>query len=435
MNKRAYALVTAAYWGFTLSDGALRMLVLLHFHTLGYDAIQLAFLFLLYEACGILTNLFGGWLAARIGLKFTLWAGLFLQVIALSMLALLDPGWALGLSVAYVMTSQALSGIAKDLTKMSSKSAVKLLVPTAEETNDSSKRLLFTLVAALTGSKNALKGAGFFLGGLLLTTLGFAPSLWVMAGVLFVILVMSLILLRGDLGKSKAKPKVGSLFSKSPAINRLSLARFFLFGSRDAWFVVGLPIFLTETLAWNFSQTGAFLSAWVIAYGMVQALAPRFISRGDATKANADQTISRAALIWGIALAAVTFAIALAVQFDWYLSIAVLAGLSLFGFLFALNSSIHSYLILAFSDSDQVALNVGFYYMANAGGRLLGTLLSGVMYLVGGLSACLWTSAVLVLIAALLTRGLAKTEVSTKGIGNPFAIPPEVPHRNLPPPL
>lgn len=414
MNKRDYALVTAAYWGFTLSDGALRMLVLLHFHTLGYGPVQLAFLFLLYEACGILTNLFGGWLAARAGLKFTLWAGLFLQVVALSMLALLDPGWALGLSVAYVMTSQALSGIAKDLTKMSSKSAVKLLVPTAKDTSDSAQRLLFTLVAVLTGSKNALKGAGFFLGGFLLATLGFATSLWIMAGALLAILLMSLILLRGDLGKSKIKAKIGSLFSQSPAINRLSLARFFLFGSRDAWFVVGLPIFLTESLKWNFSQTGAFLAAWVIGYGFIQALAPRFVSRGDSTKESADRTISKAALIWGIALAAVTLAIALAVQFSWHPTISVLAGLSLFGFLFALNSSIHSYLILAFSEADQVALNVGFYYMANAGGRLIGTLLSGVMYLVGGLPACLWTSAAMVLMAAILTVGLGKAKVSAK---------------------
>jgi MFS family permease len=406
MNKRDYALVTAAYWGFTLSDGALRMLVLLHFHTLGYDAVQLAFLFLLYEACGILTNLFGGWLAARVGLKFTLWAGLFLQVAALSMLALLDPAWAPGLSVAYVVTSQALSGMAKDLTKMSSKSAVKLLVPTTKDTSDSAQRLLFTLVAVLTGSKNALKGAGFFLGGFLLATLGFTSSLWIMAGALLVILMLSIILLRGAFDNSKTKAKIGAIFSQSPAINRLSLARFFLFGSRDAWFVVGLPIFLTESLKWNFSQTGAFLAAWVIGYGFIQGLAPRFVSRGDATKAGADQTIFRAALIWGIALATVSLAIALAVQFSWQPTLAVLAGLSLFGFLFALNSSIHSYLILAFSEDDQVALNVGFYYMANAGGRLIGTLLSGVMFLVGGLPACLWTSAIMVLLAAILTRGL-----------------------------
>jgi predicted MFS family arabinose efflux permease len=267
-------------------------------------------------------------------------------------------------------------------------------------------------VAVLTGSKNALKGAGFFLGGFLLASLGFATSLSIMAGALLAILLLSLILLRGDLGKSKTKAKIGALFSQSPAINRLSLARFFLFGSRDAWFVVGLPIFLTESLKWNFTQTGAFLAAWVMGYGLIQALAPRFVSRGDSTKEGADRTISRAALIWGIALAAVTLAIALSVQFSWHPTIAVLAGLSLFGFLFALNSSVHSYLILAYSEADQVALNVGFYYMANAGGRLIGTLLSGVMYLVGDLPACLWTSAVMVLLAAILTRGLGKAQVA-----------------------
>ena len=259
MNTRDYAIVTAAYWGFTITDGALRMLVLLHFHELGYSPVQIAFLFLLYEFCGILTNLFGGWIASQKGLKSTLYAGLALQVIALMMLSFLDPSWAETLSVGFVMASQALSGIAKDLTKMSSKSAIKLLIPSGTEP-DHSERLLFKFVAILTGSKNALKGVGFFLGAVLLTLFGFSPALWTMAGGLALILLISLFTLKGDMGKSKESIKFSKLLSKSREINYLSAARFFLFGSRDVWFVVGLPIFLSEVLKWSFWMTGAFMA-------------------------------------------------------------------------------------------------------------------------------------------------------------------------------
>ena len=181
-DLRNYTLVTAAYWGFTLTDGALRMLVLLHFHDLGYSAVQIAFLFLFYEFFGVVTNLVGGWIGSHMGLKVTLFAGLTLLVVALSSLAMLDPSWSVAVSVAYVMGAQALSGIAKDLTKMSSKSAIKVLLP---EDADSA---LFKWVAVLTGSKNALKGAGFFLGGVLLSWLGFKGSLIAMALGLAVIL-------------------------------------------------------------------------------------------------------------------------------------------------------------------------------------------------------------------------------------------------------
>ena len=146
----AYIAVTAAYWAFMLSDGALRMLVLLHFHTLGFRPVQLAYLFLLYELAGMVTNLSAGWIAARFGLTATLYAGLGLQVVALIALAQLDPEWSLALSVAFVMGVQGASGVAKDLAKMSSKSAVKLLAPSEEGG-------LFHWVAVLTGSKNVVK--------------------------------------------------------------------------------------------------------------------------------------------------------------------------------------------------------------------------------------------------------------------------------------
>ena len=392
MNIKSYAIVTASYWGFTLTDGALRMLVLLHFHELGYSPVSLAFLFLLYEFCGVLTNLLGGWIGSRVGLKFTLYAGLALQVVALLMLSAVNPAWAAALSVSYVMASQALSGIAKDLTKMSSKSAVKLLVPNSESA-------LFKWVAILTGSKNALKGFGFLAGGILLTWLGFTPSLWAMAGALAAVLLAALVFLKQDIGKSKRKVKFTQLFSKSREINWLSTARFFLFASRDVWFVVALPVFLKENLDWSFNQVGSFMAAWVIGYGIVQASAPRFVRNNN---------VHHSASTWAFVLTIVTAVLALAVQTGFHPTLSILLGLGIFGIVFAVNSSVHSYLILAFTNDDEVALNVGFYYMANAWGRLIGTLLSGVMFLFGGLSACLWTSACLLLAATALTRPLRR---------------------------
>lgn len=387
VDLRSYACVTAAYWAFTLTDGALRMLVLLHFHRLGFSPLDLAFLFLLYEFFGIVTNLTGGWLAARHGLKLTLYSGLALQIAALVMLSAVRPEWALGLSVAYVMAAQALSGIAKDLTKMSSKSAVKLVAGEGG---------LFRWVAMLTGSKNALKGLGFFIGGLLLETLGFAASLWAMAAALAVVLLASAGFLAGDIGKAKGRTGLAEVFSKSRGINLLSAARLFLFGARDVWFVVALPLFLTTTLGRGFTEVGGFLAAWVVGYGAVQAAAPAFLRRTrDAA------TGAAAARAFGFALAAVPAV--MAVGLGWLpevRTVVIIGGLALFGVLFAVNSAVHSYLILAYSDADRVALDVGFYYMSNAAGRLIGTLLSGLVYQAGGLVGCLWTSAAMVAAAA-----------------------------------
>ena len=397
MDVRNTAIVTAAYWGFTMTDGALRMLVLLYFHDLGYTPVQLAFLFLFYEFFGIVTNLFGGWIGSRLGLKSTLFAGLAIQIVALGMLSLVQPDWAVPLSVAGVMAAQALSGIAKDLTKMSSKSAVKLLVRTEDQAQTDTERQLFKWVAILTGSKNALKGVGFLLGGVLLGTLGFEESLWAMAGVLALILIVGVIFLKQDLGKSREKIRFTQLFSKSREINTLSSARFFLFASRDIWFVVGLPVYLKETLGWSFAGVGAYMAAWVIGYGLVQALAPALVRKGGA------EVGAQAALLWGGLLAFVTITIAAAVQGDFHSTMVIHSGLAAFGFVFAVNSALHSYLILAYTDADKVAVNVGFYYMANAAGRLIGTLLSGVLYLISGLSGCLWTSAGFVFMAVILT--------------------------------
>ena len=402
-DLRNYSLVTGAYWGFTLTDGALRMLVLLHFHQIGYTPIQIALLFLLYEFFGVITNLIGGWLGSHFGLKSTLFAGLSLQAAALVMLALLDQSWSTAFSVTYVMASQALSGIAKDLTKMSSKSAIKKLVPADAEST------LFRWVALLTGSKNSLKGAGFFLGGMLLTWVGFRGALFLMAGGLVVILISAVINLPQEMGIAKQKVKFAHILAKDRNINLLSAARLFLFGSRDIWFVVGLPVFLSASLGWNHTQIGGFLALWVIGYGGVQALAPKLLKTVLGAAPPRGGTASNGAF----ALAGLTALIAIGVSSGFSPWLTVVTGLALFGLVFAVNSSVHSYLILAYTETDQAALNVGFYYMANATGRLIGTLLSGIVFQLTGLVGCLWISAGFVLIAGglslLLPRGQAAT--------------------------
>lgn len=401
---RNYAVVTSAYWGFTLTDGALRMLVLLHFHTLGYTPLELAMLFLLYEFMGMVTNLVGGWIGSRFGLKLTLISGLSLQVAALLVLSMLDPEWPKLLSVIYVLLVQGVSGIAKDLSKMSSKSAIKLVVAGDQHS------LLFKWVALLTGSKNALKGVGFFIGGFLLSVLGFAPALWLMAACLAVVLFAAATMLPSEMGVAKAKTKFSQILSKSRAINLLSASRVFLFGARDVWFVVGLPVFLYDVLGWSFTEVGGFLALWVIAYGFVQGFAPNLIRRsGDGRTSEI-----RAAQFWVFGLAAVTAAIALAIQAGLDPALTLIVGLGIFGFFFAVNSSVHSYLILALTSSDQVALNVGFYYMANAAGRLGGTLLSGLAYQLAGLTGCLVTAAFLLVISGIfaILLGPAAREVA-----------------------
>ena len=394
-NLRNYALVTAAYWGFTITDGALRMLVLLHFHLLGYTPSQIAMLFLFYEIFGVVTNLLGGWIGSQFGLKLTLYGGIGLQVFALAMLALLNPEWAVWLQVTYVMLAQAFSGIAKDLTKMSSKSAIRLVVPQEAQSS------LFKWVAILTGSKNALKGVGFFVGSVLLAQFGFVNALLVMAGGLCLILGTGVLLPQG-MGKIKAKVKFTQLLSKSREINILSAARFFLFGARDVWFVVALPVFLYSMLGWTFEQVGGFMACWVIGYGTVQFLAPNLLRWLGSGAAPQGRTIQ----IWTFVLSAIPAAIALSLQLRVSPTLTIVAGLSIFGIIFAFNSAIHSYLVLAYTDDDKVALNVGFYYMANSGGRLAGTVLSGLIFQMFGLVGCLWVSMAFVLAAGIISLKL-----------------------------
>jgi len=390
---RQYLVVTGNYWAFTLTDGALRMLVVLHFHGLGYSPLAIAALFLFYEIFGVVTNLVGGWLGARLGLNRTMNIGLGLQVVALLMLTV--P--AALLTVPWVMAAQALSGIAKDLNKMSAKSSIKLLVP------DGQQGTLFKWVALLTGSKNALKGVGFFLGGALLALLGFGGAVLAMAAVLALVWLASLLLLNRDLGKARHKPKFSELLSKSRAINILSAARLFLFGARDVWFVVALPVYLSATFGWDFWQVGGFLAAWVIGYGIVQSFAPHLTGKRRGRVPD-----GRAAFVWAALLALLPALIALGLGSPLPAQPLLIGGLLLFGVLFAVNSSLHSYLIVSYAREDGVSLDVGFYYMSNALGRLLGTLLSGWVFQAHGLAACLWVSTAFVLLAALISLGLPR---------------------------
>jgi predicted MFS family arabinose efflux permease len=397
---RQYLVVTGNYWAFTLTDGALRMLVVLHFHRLGFSPLEIASLFLFYEFFGIVTNLLGGYLGARLGLNRTMNIGLGLQVVALGLLMVPGP-W---LTMAWVMLAQALSGIAKDLNKMSAKSAIKLLVPEGQPGR------LYRWVAFLTGSKNALKGAGFFLGGLLLALLDFRGALGAMGGTLLLVWLASLWLLQRDLGRAAGKPKFRDLLSKSRPVNLLSAARLFLFGARDVWFVVALPVYLAAELGWDFTLVGSFLAAWIIGYGVVQSLAPALTGASAGLLPD-----GRTAVAWALPLTLVPAGIALLMG-AWGADAAVLLwGLMVFGVLFAVNSSLHSYLIVSYAQADGVSLDVGFYYMSNAAGRLIGTLLSGWTYQTYGLEACLYVSSAFLAFAAVVSVGLPRRAPSKTG--------------------
>ena len=393
-GARQYALITGNYWAFTITDGALRMLVVLHFHSLGYDTLDIALMFIFYELFGVITNLLGGYFGARVGLNRTMNIGLGLQLLALSML-LVSPSL---LTVTWVMAAQAISGIAKDLNKMSAKSAVKLLAPARQSAS------LYRWVALLTGSKNALKGLGFFLGGALLSSFGFSTSIMIMLTGLSLVWLLSLILLKADLGRSKSKPKISQILSKSTSINQLSGARLCLFAARDVWFVVALPVYLAQQLGWAYWQVSGFLAAWIIGYGLVQMLTPRLTHKIlDKHTTTTLSLVHKTAFRWQSSLCLVPIIMALGLSMQGYDTVVLIVGLGIFSMVFAVNSTLHSYLILALTKTETVALDVGFYYMANAAGRLLGTLLSGWVFLEYGFIACLLLSSLLVALTACIT--------------------------------
>lgn len=390
-DVRQYMLVTFNYWNFTVTDGALRMLVVLHFYQLGYTPLEIASLFLFYEFFGVVTNLIGGWLGAKLGLNRTMNVGLGMQVVALAMLAVPSAY----LTVPWVMLAQALSGIAKDLNKMSAKSAIKTLVPNERQ------GALYKWVAILTGSKNALKGAGFFVGGVLLATIGFQGAVLAMAAVLVLVLMLSLWALDKEMGKAKKAVKFSHIFSKSSSVNILSAARMFLFGARDVWFVVALPIYLGQVFGWDHAAVGGFLALWVIGYGVVQGIAPRITGKSKGVVPD-----GKAAMAWAGLLAVITAAVAFGIQAGWQPELTIVGGLLVFGAVFAVNSSLHSYLIVSYAKDDGVSLDVGFYYMANAMGRLIGTVLSGWLYQVAGLATCLWVSCAFLAVTTLISLWL-----------------------------
>lgn len=407
---RNYLIVTASYWGFTLTDGALRMLVLLYFFKLGYSPFTLAFLFVLYELAGMLANLGGGWLATRFGIPRMLMIGQLLQIAGLAMLSALDPAWPPVMAVAWVVGAQGIAGLAKDFTKTASKSAIKA-------TSAEGAGQLFKWVAWFTGSKNAMKGLGFFVGGLLLQVLGFRAALWLMVALIGAILAMGLLSLPRELGKAKASKSVKELFAKSRGVNLLAAARIFLFGARDVWFVVGLPVFLYVS-GWSFVEVGGFLAAWTIAYGIVQAAAPRLVAR---SKDGLSREVP-GARTWSLVLVAMPVALAFVLQLanPPRPDLVVAVGLALFGLAFAVNSSLHSYLILAYAGSEKAAEDVGFYYAANASGRLMGTLLSGLLYHLGGMTGCLVGSAAMLAACWLITL-LLPTRANEPAMANQAA--------------
>ncbi len=396
---RQYIYVTAAYWALTLTDGAIRMLVLFYFLGLGYSALEVASLFLFYEVFGVITNLVGGWVGAKFGLRITLLGGLATQVLALVMMALVSPGWAALFAVPYVMTAQAFSGIAKDLTKMSSKSSIKLVLP---ENTESS---LFKWVSVLTGSKNALKGLGFFLGALLLMTVGYNLAMILMALGLMVTIFLTKQGLPHEIGKAKKTVKFSGMFSMSRRINILSAARFFLFGARDVWFVVALPIYLAAILGLSAMGAAGYIALWVIGYGIIQSLAPRFLRSLQPVENSAPKSYT--AQFWTYLLATVPAGIALGLSTGLLPGLVLMGGLAVFGVIFAITSAVHSYLIVSYSAHDQVTMNVGFYYMANAGGRLIGTILSGLLFHFLGIIGCLWISSMFLVTAGGITTLLS----------------------------
>jgi MFS family permease len=403
-NVRDYVIITLTYWMFTLTDGALRMLVLLFLHSQGHAPLEIASLFLFYEFFGVVTNFMGGWIGQRFGLKATLFSGLSLQLLALGMLA----AGADALTVPLVMLAQACSGIAKDLTKMSAKSYIKLVVPEDDHGG------LLRWVSLLTGSKNTIKGIGFFVGGALLGALGFRWSCIAMGAGIAVVLLGAYLCLPRAAGASKTRVTLRSLIPPAGPIRWLSLSRLFLFGARDVWFVLALPIFLGSSLGWAFHEIGGLLALWIIGYGIVQASAPAFVG-GRAGGAGRTPPDGRRLGWWTLALVLPLVAILALLYLEAPAAWSIIGGLALFGIVFAANSAIHSYLIVAYAEGDKVALRVGFYYMANAMGRLVGTVLSGAVFQwagqgTTGLAACIATSLGFVVLSSVFCIPLAGAE-------------------------
>ena len=408
-----FIIISITYLLFTVTDGAVRMLVLLHAYNKGFSAMEVAVMFALYELCGAGTNLAAGVMGARWGIQVTLVSGLLMQVVGLSLLYGWDDSWSKSTAIAYVTFAQALCGVAKDLVKLGGKTVTKLVTP--EEKQES----LFRLVSSLTGYKNSLKGVGYFLGAALLESSYFAA---IHANVALVALALPFAVfgLRPELGRvAKENIALDSVFRQKPNINWLSLARFFLFGSRDLWFEVPLPFYLrsAEGLGWPRPAVGAALAGYIIAYGQFQSHSPRLIlSPLRQSPPNKHVCVLWNALLFVVPafLAAGVFGVHQADGADdasatRAKTVVLIIGVASFALVFAVNSAVHSYLVVKYSDGDKVAMNVGFYYMANAFGRLVGTIVSGALYsyvssdVDVGFAACFLAGAVFVALSGYVT--------------------------------
>ena len=399
MNDRhqrlRFLLVSLCYQGFTLSDGALRMLVLLHLNQQGRTPWALLLVLLPYEIAGVFTNLLGGWLGARHGLKLPLLLGLVLQ--SLACLAL---GLAVAPSLAFVMLTQVASGIAKDLAKTAAKSYVRALPAGADDR-------LFARVGWLTGSKNVTKGLGFFVGGALLTAVGFQVTNLALAAALLAIALLAIWLLPNPPGKPRAR--IARVADHGPPVRWLALARLFLFAARDAWFAIAVPLYLATSLQWPSAWIGTFLSVWVIGYGLVQAATPLWWPAPSTASGVRRTRVTTALLVVPLLATSAALWAGLAG------GPALVLGLCAFGAVFAVTSSLHSWLVLAIARGDDVVERVGFYYAANSAGRLLGTVLSGALFALGtgaeaGLLACLLAATTLTLLATLATTRVRATD-------------------------
>ncbi|CAM9245362.1 unnamed protein product [Scytosiphon promiscuus] len=398
-------LYTAAmsYNGYTVTDGALRLIVLLHAADLGFNAIEIAFMFSAYEVAGVFTNLFGGVAGSKYGLRCTLLTSLTLQIACLAALTQTEPilgdlkeatpGSTRYLEATiYITAWQALAGVAKDLMKLTGKATPKLV------TKEGAEGRLFQLVAWLTGMKNALKGFGSFLGALLVAQIGYVDSLWILVGICGIFVPVGIFGMDRGLGVSPGKNiDWKSLFSKGRNVNVLSAARFFLFGSRDVWFEIGLPLFLRVELGWKRELVGLILAGYIVIYGNLQAASTKLYKNADGTSR---QPTGAAAYKWAAYCSLAPLITGIATYFthkvaesDLATALVLITGVVAFAAMFAVNSSVHSYLIVSYSNKDKVAMDLGFYYMANAMGRLVGVLVGGFLYHYTsddfGLSMCL----------------------------------------------
>jgi MFS family permease len=408
---KPFVVISASYLLFTVTDGGIRTIVLFNAFQRKFSAFEVSIMFVLYELAGTFTNFLAGIAGARWGLKATMLAGLFLQLGGIGMLFGWSEKFTKEQAIIFVTIAQMLSGISKDLVKLGGKAVTKLVTP------DSKQGVLYKRVSMITGLKNSLKGVGYFLGGALVQWSYFG-ALGVMMGIVLLAIPWPALGLESGLGRTRRENITWrSVFKKNHNIQALSAARFFLFASRDAWFDVPLPFYLRskEGFGWERAAAAALLGAWIILYGQVQSWTPQLVAKPlkqfPANKYHA--------ALWAGINAVIPLVLGCFLQFsDIFRAHDVrammpilLVGVFVFAIIFAINSSIHSYLAVKYSEGDKIAVDIGFYYMSNSAGRLFGTLVGGALFeFVGnytnGFAACFWFSLCLTVVAAAITPAL-----------------------------